>query len=65
MADCLFVLYVLFVCGYSYVALDARFEKFRFEIYKAFLEMFQYAKKKGSLWVEKIHMKKDIFSLLE
>lgn len=40
MADCLFVLYVLFVCGYSYVALAARFEKFRFEIYKASLDMF-------------------------
>lgn len=41
MADCLFVLYVLFVCGYSYVAFAARFEKFRFEIYKAFLDMIQ------------------------
>ena len=40
MADCLFVLYVLLICGYSYVALAARFEKSRFEIYKAFLEMF-------------------------
>lgn len=39
MVDCLFVLYVLFVCGYSYVALAARFEKFRFEIYNAFLDM--------------------------
>ena len=35
-----FVGYVLFVCGYSYVTFAARFEKFRFEIYKAFLEMF-------------------------
>ncbi len=41
MADCLFVLYMLFVRGYSYVAFAARFEKFRFEIYKAFLEIFQ------------------------
>ena len=41
MADCLFVLYVLFVCGYSYIAFAARFEKFRFEIYKAFLDMIQ------------------------
>ena len=40
MADCLFVLYVLFVCGYSYVTFAARFKKFRFEIYKAFFEMF-------------------------
>lgn len=40
MADCLFVLYVLFICGYSYVALAACFEKFRFEIYKAFFDMF-------------------------
>lgn len=40
MADCLFVLYVLFMCVYSYVALAARFEKFRFEIYKAFLDIF-------------------------
>lgn len=40
MADCLFVLYVLFMCGYSYIAFAARFEKLRFEIYKAFLEMF-------------------------
>ena len=40
MANCLFVLYMLFVCGYSYVAFAARFEKFRFEIYKAFLDMF-------------------------
>lgn len=39
MADCLFVLYVLFLCGYSYIAFAARFEKFRFEIYKAFLNM--------------------------
>jgi hypothetical protein len=41
MADCLFVLYMLFVCSYSYVAFAARFEKFRFEIYKAFLDMLQ------------------------
>lgn len=41
MADCLFVLYVLFVCGYSYIAFTARFEKFRFEIYKTFLDMIQ------------------------
>lgn len=41
MADCLFVLYVLFVCGYLYVAFAERFEKFRFEIYKAFLDMIQ------------------------
>lgn len=40
MADSLFVLYVLFVCGYSYIAFAAHFEKFRFEIYKEFLEMF-------------------------
>lgn len=40
MADSLFVLYVFFVCGYSYIAFAAHFEKFRFEIYKAFLEMF-------------------------
>lgn len=40
MADCLFVLYVLFVCGYLYIAFAARFEKFRFEIYNALLEMF-------------------------
>lgn len=39
MTDCLFVLYMLFVCGYSYVAFAARFEKFRFEIYKAFLDV--------------------------
>lgn len=39
MADCLFVLYMLFVCGYSYVAFAARFEKFRFEIYKVFLDV--------------------------
>lgn len=39
MADCLFVLYMLFVCCYSYVAFAARFEKFRFEIYKAFLDV--------------------------
>ena len=39
MADCLFVLYMLFVCGYSYVTFAARFEKFRFEIYKAFLDV--------------------------
>lgn len=39
MADCLFVLYMLFVCGYSYVAFAARFEKIRFEIYKAFLDV--------------------------
>lgn len=39
MADCLFVLYMLFVCSYSYVACAARFEKFRFEIYKAFLDV--------------------------
>lgn len=40
MADCLFVLYILFMCGYSYIAFVERFEKFRFEIYKAFLDMF-------------------------
>ena len=39
MTDCLFVLYMLFVYGYSYVAFAARFEKFRFEIYKAFLDV--------------------------
>lgn len=39
MADCLFVLYMLFVCGYSYVAFATRFEKFRFEIYKTFLDV--------------------------
>lgn len=41
MADCLFVLYILFVYSYSYVAFVAHFEKFRFEIYKAFLDMFK------------------------
>ena len=41
MADCLFVLYVLFICGYSYIAFAARFEKFRFEIYNAFLDIIQ------------------------
>lgn len=41
MEDCLFVLYVLFMCVYSYIAFAARFEKFRFEIYKAFLDMIQ------------------------